>query len=250
VLKFDLSSFAMSRTNEDLFKSNYQMLNIKQLNKAIDSLQNGLYERRENLSGNFIRNYQFLSFTDSIVNEEPDSNMILAPDILSGFSKEDKFKMIDLSLASARSLKKMMEYHVNDQESSTSVILKHKVVWHKKFTLSVACLILFFIGAPLGAIIRKGGLGLPAVMSVLFFIIYHIISMIGEKSALQDAMPVSRGMWLSSFILLPLGLFLTYKATTDAPLMDMDVWNKRLGWISLKPLVKMIKRLRPEKREL
>jgi lipopolysaccharide export system permease protein len=73
--------------------------------------------------------------------------------------------------------------------------------------------------------------------------------MIGEKSALQDAMPVSRGMWLSSFILLPLGLFLTFKATTDAPLMDMDVWNKRLGWLSLKPLAKLLKRKHPEKME-
>jgi lipopolysaccharide export system permease protein len=249
VLKFDLSSFALNRTNEELFKSNYQMLNIRQLNKAIDSLQDGLFSRKENLSQNFIRNYQFISLADTILPVDPDSSMILGHDILSAFSKEEQFKAIELSLASARSLKKMMEYHANDQESSNSNILKHKVVWHKKFTLSFACLILFFIGAPLGAIIRKGGLGLPTVVSVLFFIIYHIISMIGEKSALQDAMPVSRGMWLSSFILLPLGLFLTFKATTDAPLMDMDVWNKRLGWLSLKPLAKLLKRKHPEKME-
>jgi len=92
--------------------------------------------------------------------------------------------------------------------------------------LSFACLVLFFIGAPLGAIIRKGGLGLPTVVAILFFILYHIISMIGEKSALKGAIAVPAGMWLSSIILLPLGFFLALKATTDSPLMDMDIWNK------------------------
>jgi lipopolysaccharide export system permease protein len=87
-------------------------------------------------------------------------------------------------------------------------------------------MILFFIGAPLGAIIRKGGLGLPAVISVFLFILYHIISMIGEKSALTGAMSVAGGMWLSSVVLLPMGIFLTFKATTDSPLMDLEVWNK------------------------
>jgi lipopolysaccharide export system permease protein len=242
VQKFDLSSFALNRTNEDLFKSNYQMLNIWQLNKAIDSLQNALYSRKSHLSDNFISNYKNINLTDTTHKPDRDSSLILTSDVISGFSKEDQLKTVELALASARSLKKMMEYHVNDHESSKSTILKHKVVWHKKFTLSFACLILFFIGAPLGAIIRKGGLGLPAVVSVLFFIIYHIISMIGEKSALQDAMPVARGMWLSSVILLPLGLFLTYKATTDAPIMDMDVWNKRMKWLILKPVFNWLKK--------
>ena len=245
--KFDLSAFAMSRTNEELFKSNYQMLNIWQLNDAIDSLQRSLYDRKQHLAENFIRNYQYIHLADSLKEEQEwDSTLLLAPDILSGFSKEERIKISELALASARSLKKMMEYQVNDQAESAQTIRKHKVVWHKKFTLSFACLILFFIGAPLGAIIRKGGLGLPAVVSVLFFIIYHIISMIGEKAALQDAMPVTRGMWLSSVILLPLGLFLTYKATTDAPLMDMDVWNKRLGWAYLKPLILRLRKKNPE----
>jgi lipopolysaccharide export system permease protein len=248
VQKFDLSSFALTRTNEELFKSNYQMLNIWQLNAALDSLQRSLFNRRKSLSDNFIRNYDFIKLADTsqAAPTEYDSTMIMAPDILSGFSKEEQLKVVELALASARSLKKMSEYHINDQRSSESNIIKHKVVWHKKFTLSFACLILFFIGAPLGAIIRKGGLGLPAVVSVLFFILYHIISMIGEKSALKDAMPVSQGMWLSSIILLPLGLFLTYKATTDAPIMDMDVWDKAFKWLRLQNLVRRLKKKRSE----
>lgn len=238
IQKFDLSSFAMSRTNEELFKSNYQMLNIRQLNGAIDSLQTNYSAKRENLSENFIKNYKFLLASDSTITDTlADSLMILEPDILSGFSPGDRPRLLELSLASARSLKKMMEYHKGEYHSNQSNIIKHKVVWHKKFTLSFACLVLFFIGAPLGAIIRKGGLGLPVVVSVLFFIMYHIISMIGEKSALQDAMPVTQGMWLSSVILLPLGFFLTYKATTDAPIMDSDVWNKGIRLLKINQLI-------------
>jgi lipopolysaccharide export system permease protein len=92
--------------------------------------------------------------------------------------------------------------------------------------LSFACLILFFIGAPLGAIIRRGGLGLPVVFSVIFFIIYHIISITGKKYVDAGHLSPFVGMWISSVILLPVGIFLTYKATTDAPLLDKDAWIK------------------------
>jgi lipopolysaccharide export system permease protein len=249
IQKFDLSSFALNRTNEELFKSNYQMLNIKQLNNAIDSLQNSLFSKRQHLSQNFINNYRFLEGSDTIQSAETDSSMIMAGDILSGFTRGEQTKILELALASSRSMKKMMEYHKGDYESGKSNIIKHKVVWHKKFTLSFACLVLFFIGAPLGAIIRKGGLGLPAVVSVLFFITYHILSMIGEKAALQDAMPVTRGMWLSSVILLPLGFFLTYKATTDAPIMDMDIWDKSLKWLRYKPISDWFKKTFRKRKE-
>jgi lipopolysaccharide export system permease protein len=107
-----------------------------------------------------------------------------------------------------------------------NLIIDHEVVWNQKFKLSLACLIFFFIGAPLGAIIRKGGLGLPLVISVLFFVIYHVISVTGEKSAKTGEMSMIFGMWLSTFVILPLGLFLTYKATSDSPLVDAESWRK------------------------
>jgi lipopolysaccharide export system permease protein len=109
------------------------------------------------------------------------------------------------------------------------LLRKHQVEWHRKFTLSIACLVLFFIGAPLGAIIRKGGLGLPLIISVVFFVIYHVISMTGEKSVKAGQMDPIIGMWLSSVILLPLGVFLTYKATTDSPLFDTESWQRIIG---------------------
>jgi lipopolysaccharide export system permease protein len=103
---------------------------------------------------------------------------------------------------------------------------KHKIEYHRKYTLSVACLIFFLIGAPLGAIIRRGGFGLPVVVSVLFFVIYHVISVIGEKFARESVFPVSAGMWLSTIITLPLGIWLAYKATTDSPILDAELWTR------------------------
>ena len=103
---------------------------------------------------------------------------------------------------------------------------KHEIELHRKFTLAFACLIFFFIGAPLGAIIRKGGLGAPVVISVVMFIIYYIIDNTGYKMAREAIWPCWTGMWLSSFVLLPIGIFLTYKAATDSGLFNPEVWLK------------------------
>ena len=105
-------------------------------------------------------------------------------------------------------------------------IKKHEQVLNQKFTLSVACLLFFFIGAPLGAIIRKGGLGMPVVTSVVFFVIYYVITIIGERVAVNGDMSVFLGAWISSIVLFPIGIFLTFKATTDAALLDAESWKK------------------------
>jgi len=224
--KFDLSAFELSRTNENLFKNNYQMLNITQLDYFIDSIGISIRDRRLNLAQNFTRNYKsFLNF-DSTYIRGSDTSIVVAENFPGKFTGEERVKITSSALTSARNMKKTLDYHLQSIAGSEELLIKHEIVWHRKFTLSFACLVLFFIGAPLGAIIRKGGLGLPAVVSILFFILYHILSMIGEKSALKGAIAVPTGMWLSSVILLPLGFFLTIKATTDSPLMDMDIWNK------------------------
>jgi len=115
---------------------------------------------------------------------------------------------------------------------------------HRKFTLSFACFIFFFIGAPLGAIIRKGGLGLPTVISVIFFVIYYIVDTTGVKFAKEGVWLVYQGMWLSSAVLLPIGMFLTYKATTDSSIMNADAYI-----IFFQKLRAEIKRLTKGKRE-
>ena len=100
------------------------------------------------------------------------------------------------------------------------------VEYQKKFTLSAVCLALFLIGAPLGAIIRKGGLGLPVVVSVAFLLIYYIISTIGEKSVKDGNVSPIIGMWIAIIVLTPIGLFLSYKAATDSALFDMEVYKR------------------------
>lgn len=224
--KFDLSAFELNRTNEALFKNNYQMLNISQLNYFIDSISSSIRERRLNLDQNFLRNYKVYVNFDSTYKLGSDTSIVGMKEFPGKFTGEERVRITATALSSARNIKKTLDFHLQSMANTEEILTKHEIVWHRKFTLSFACLVLFFIGAPLGAIIRKGGLGLPTVVSILFFILYHVISMIGEKSALKGAIAVPTGMWLSTIILLPLGFFLTLKATTDSPLMDMDIWDK------------------------
>ena len=111
-------------------------------------------------------------------------------------------------------------------------IRRHGIEMQKKFTLSFACLVFFFIGAPLGAIIRKGGLGTPLVISVFLFIVYYIIDNTGYKMARDGKLEVWQGIWLSSAVLLPLGIFFTYKAMRDSAVFNMDAY--RLFWLRLR----------------
>ncbi|NDV68425.1 LptF/LptG family permease [Dysgonomonas sp. 25] len=105
-------------------------------------------------------------------------------------------------------------------------IRRHEVEMHRKFTLSFACLIFFFIGAPLGAIIRKGGMGVPVIISVAFFIVYYIFENVGVKMARDGVWPIWQGTWLSSMILFPIGVFLTYKSMNDSDLFNIGAYSK------------------------
>jgi lipopolysaccharide export system permease protein len=117
------------------------------------------------------------------------------------------------------------------RNGDSELIIRHRNELHRKFTLSAACLILFFIGAPLGAIIRKGGLGMPVVVSVLSFILYYVVGMIGEKASVEGAVSSVLGMWSSTLVFLPIGLFLTIKATSDSSLLNSESWIKGLNKI-------------------
>ena len=149
------------------------------------------------------------------------------PDSLfTAFDIEEQRRAVDNALQYAREVKQRnqddLHYYVAQQEN----VIKSQLEWHRKFTLSFACFIFFFIGAPLGAIIRKGGLGMPVVVSVLLFIIYYIISMMGERSAREAVISPAAGMWISAFILLPLGIILTYKSVTDSEMMNTEAYTR------------------------
>ena len=144
--------------------------------------------------------------------------------MLANFAKHDRAKISSTALNLARSVKAYVTSMKEDGEIRRNRIARYEIEIHRKLTLSFACLVLFFIGAPLGAIIRKGGLGMPVVVSVLFFLLYYVISISGEKFVKEGVWSVEKGMWLSSIILLPIGMFLTYKATSDSSLFEIDAY--------------------------
>lgn len=234
--RFDLSDFRMMRTNENLFRNHYQMLNLRQLEMSTDSLKKEKNTKIENYARSSMLVYTHFQQLDTIL---PLDSGITVKDrlfALNGMDKTQKLEVLEKALNSARNMRNNVEYEMNDLQDREVLIRKHEVEWHLKFTLSIACLVLFFIGAPFGAIIRKGGLGLPLVISVVFFVIYHVISMTGKKSVIAGGLDPVLGMWLSSIVLLPLGILFTYKATNDSPLLDIDVW-----FIKLQKLVSKFK---------
>jgi len=107
---------------------------------------------------------------------------------------------------------------------------KHEIALHEKFALAVSCIILFFVGAPLGAIIRKGGMGLPMVIAIVLFLTYHFIGIFAKNSAEDGTMHPFMATWISSFIMLPLSIWLTYRATTDQGIFDFDAFFQRFKW--------------------
>ncbi|MBL0097254.1 MAG: LptF/LptG family permease [Bacteroidetes bacterium] len=222
IIRFDLSQFKLNRTNEDLFKGGHQMMNLSQLNEAVDSLTQD-YDKKEKLSTVHMQPY-FLMLRDSSRFDKgiTTATAIGLNDSMPSFLITQVF---DNAMNQARSMQTYLTGVKDERDSRMYQMSRFKVEWHRKLTLSAACFILFLIGAPLGAIIRKGGLGLPLVISILFFLAYHITSITGEKFAKESIIPAWRGMWLSSFILLPIGIFLIYKATHDSVIFDGDAYR-------------------------
>jgi len=230
--RIDLSELNMIRSKEDLFKDNYQMLNLKQLQVAIDTLVNQKVKREMVVAKYVANNFSFYSKTDTAKYNPENAPAPAKADFISNFPKPEQMPIVDLALNNVRGIHQQLDYYSREVNMKRELIARHEIEWFRKFTLSVACLILFFIGAPLGAIIRKGGLGLPVVFSTLFFIIFHVISMTGEKFAREGILPVYQGMWLPTLIFLPIGIMLTYSASTDSRLLSFDWWViffKRIG---------------------
>jgi len=144
--------------------------------------------------------------------------------IFTGGASTIRLELLNTALSKAKRKKTEYEFRSVARQEDLKTIRRHGIEMHKKFTLSFACLIFFFIGAPLGAIIRKGGLGMPIVISVLLFIFYYIIDNTGFKMAREGKLLVWEGMWLSSAVLLPLGVFLTYKAVNDSAVFNRDAY--------------------------
>lgn len=229
-LIIELSGFDLERSDLSLFKSNQTMQNMSQLQYFADSLST----RLENRQDNYIREYKTSRvYARRNYNRNAEKNDTLATDhnVFDADSLYDSLGVtqqqivISHSLAQARSGLQFLTDKSKTSYSEYKHILKFKAEWHRKITLAVACLIFFFIGAPLGAIIRKGGLGMPMVIAVLFFVIWYVLTLFGEKMAKEGIAPVPLGMWESTVILMGVGIFLTYKATSDAAIMNKETYT-------------------------
>ena len=232
VIKFDLSQFKMTRTNDEFFRSAYYMLNVKQLTEAADSLSREIEKKAGNLEQSLLSHYSYLQRAGLTDSSASVMKRIPVTPLLDGREEDEKLRIVSNALSLAKNAKGSFEFNQQNLKETVTLKARYEIEWHRKYTLSLACLALFLIGAPLGAIIRRGGLGMPMVVSVLLFVIYHVISFTGEKAARSGIADSWKGMWVSTLIFLPVGIFLTYKASTDSALMDAEKYRLLLARIN------------------
>jgi lipopolysaccharide export system permease protein len=227
-----LNGFDLERSEDGLFKSSAAMKNISELTYFIDSL-NKRYAEKINLqfkefNGTKIyiqRTYQpGYAVPDDLTDTLKKISRFDTRGLFDSLTIYDKRTVLAKAIENIKDGTSFLSLHNESLHYEIKSIKRYEVEWNKKLTMSFACLVFFFIGAPLGAIIRKGGLGTPAVISIFFFVIYYVISISGQKLVEEDVVGTFAGMWAASYILLPIGIFLTYKATTDSVIMNIDTY--------------------------
>jgi len=228
IRRFDLSAFDLTRTDQDLFRSNFRMLNIKQLVMFEDSLSAELARRKDQYVSSYFNVFSQFSRIDTAAYENIPPEQYRFWDMASeGEKSGNALTIISRALGSARMNNDNAHFALEEFRSRRRTLARYQIEFHRKFTLSIACIILFMIGAPMGAIIRKGGFGLPVVVSVLFFVVFHVVSITGEKFVREGVLEAHQGMWIASAILLPVGILLIIKATTDSSLLDTEAYLKK-----------------------
>jgi lipopolysaccharide export system permease protein len=237
--QFDLSSLGFSnRTPDSLNKNNERMYSMRQLKAAIDSLEKENRKFRRQLEKDMYIPFEFVKYIDTAwtMTPVPDTGkMIKSFDELLPDSAKDRVDMNAEGLInSLRTSVVSLETNMKERERN---LRKHKIEWHRKIVLSIACLVLFLIGAPLGSIIRKGGLGTPLIFAIIFFMVFYFSSTTGEKFAKENTLSVFVGMWMATFVLVPIGVFLTYKAMRDSHLFNKEFYHRiarRIGSKTIK----------------
>lgn len=228
--QFDLSSLGFSnRTADSVNKNNEKMYSIRQLEKAIDSLEKENQQVKVQSEQDIVRQFQFTGIIDTAWDKRPeaDTGKISKAASFDAFLPDSAASNVNENVRNiASSVKVSNESMSNILKEKERVLRKHKIEWHRKIVLSLACIILFLIGAPLGAIIRKGGLGTPLIFAIIFFMVFYFSSTAGEKFAKENTLTPFTGMWLATFVLLPIGLFLIYKAMHDSQLFNKDFYQK------------------------
>lgn len=246
-IRIKVRNFEFNRRDENIFKNTSRMLSIKQLEYMEDTLGGDYQTRLRNFIMQIHLNtpiskkiYNLTVPVDSLkrdIEVDVPDTIINFDGYFAGLDKFIKSEITSSALSNARNNMQNVNMFEGQLYQKKKYLNKYEMERHRKFTLSFAVLIFFFIGAPLGAIIRKGGLGMPVVVSILLFIAYYIVSMTGEKSAREDVWNMFNGMWFSSFVFLPIGIWLSYKAATDSTIMSAETYSKFFHKLGLDKLV-------------
>jgi lipopolysaccharide export system permease protein len=231
-VRFDLSGLGLRRTDEDLFKDHYKMMTMGQLQVSEDSLLKRMDARREEQVKHLSNGLQFFRPTTPSTLPPPPARSWNA--MQASLTPEMRNGLYDVAMNMVRNDLSQIDRGLEELQGRQEQVSRHRIEWHRKPMLAITCIIFFLIGAPLGAIIRKGGMGLPVVFAIVFFLIFHIVSFSMEKLVIAGGIEAWPGMWVASLVLLPIGLFLTWKAATDSPLLDADAYYR--GWERLRSL--------------
>ena len=231
------SGFVVEKSDRSMFGGS-QTKNMEELDKDIDSLEHTVNVVTAKSYEPLLKNYVFTNDPLRII--APDSSArdgeirVLADlrDSIKRRSIDDKVRILNDAYRNAMSSSNVVTYDEYPSKEALNQLYRSRIEWHRKLALPVSVMIFFLIGAPLGAIIRRGGLGMSVLISVIFFVIYYVIILMGEKMARDGVMPAYVGMWISTYILFPIAVYLTYKATTDSNLMSGDWYYNQ--WIRLR----------------
>lgn len=219
VMSIDLSQLNNIDLDERNVTDNYKMLNIKELDYTIDSLKNNrINYTKEFASSLYSRtNLETLNLTI-----KPKKDSIYNGELLDIYNLKRKIQILDYAINNVKSTQQIITSKEKTYQFSNANINRHGVVLHKKFALAAACFILFFVGAPLGALIRKGGLGLPMILAIVLFLSYHFIGLFAENSAKNGDLNPAFAAWFSTIIMFPLSIYLTTRATKDRGIFEFD----------------------------
>jgi lipopolysaccharide export system permease protein len=224
----DLSSFKMNKTADSAFKDNYRMMSARQLSITIDSLKkmdNYFLTRAKNEVSPYLTFSRYGDTGWIEIDKKSLHNVKNFDDILPDSARN---MVRERAVTQVNSVKPMVDLIEVEYAAKKKELNNFMVEWHRKFSLSFACVVLFLIGAPLGSIIRKGGLGTPLVFAVIFFIIFHLLNTFGDRFVKINKLSPIEGMWLSTAVLVPIGIFLTYKAMRDSELFNQEYYHRAL----------------------
>jgi lipopolysaccharide export system permease protein len=224
--KFDLSGFGLKRMDEDAFKNHQYMLSMSELKQAADSLKTllpPLYRQIADYDSALLPIQRRLAGAKKLV--QLPRHMRSISNAIDGFPKEQHASILNSALVNTRATKLFAENTLENTKFQEGQMRRYQIEYYLKFSLPLACLLMLFIGAPLGAIIRRGGLGAPTLLALLFFILFYVLMTHGRKLAREGYFEVWFGVFFPLIVMFPMAFYITYQSATDSKLFDLSSWR-------------------------